>query len=79
MSSMERYRETIITYLRSETTEDAAKALGITPTTLHGRLAMLRKQGVNVPKKVRRGGLNSLEIAQLNSLIKKHVKDMQEA
>lgn len=73
MSHKVDYRETLVTYLRSETIEDAATQLHVSKTVLASRLAIMRAAGVKVPKKVRRA-LDSLEVAQLNSLIKQHSK-----
>lgn len=71
------YRDTLITYLRSEDVESAASSLNITKVALMGRLSIMRKHGVNIPKK-RRPMLTSLDVAQLNSLIKKFKKESEQ-
>jgi biotin operon repressor len=71
------YRETLVTYLRSETTADAAKTLGISGQTLAARIKQMRKAGVKVPRKRTKGhSLSLVEVAQLNSLIIKHEKEV---
>ena len=71
------HRETLVTYLRAETTREAAKTLGISVETLAARIKVLRQAGVKVPKKRGRGGrITPLEVAQLNSLVNKHAKEM---
>ena len=71
------YRETLITYLRSDDIRSAAAALDIPPSALSQRLTKLRKAGVKVPKARREGGFSQLEVAQLNRLINKHNKEMK--
>ena len=75
MSAPVNYRETVITYLRAETTQEAAKNLGVSTQTLASRLNVLRKAGVKLPRKSQRQGLSQLQVAQLNSLINKHLKE----
>lgn len=71
------YRETLVTYLRSETTKEAASTLGVSGQTLAARIKLLRKAGVNVPKKKGRGSaLSMIEVAQLNNIVIKHEKEM---
>ena len=72
MSVSVNYRETLVTYLNSETLERAAENLGVSKATLQSRLHTLKKAGVKVPLKKRSSGLTDLEVAQLNSLIKKY-------
>lgn len=67
------FRETLITYLKSESMDEAAKNLNVTRATLQQRLMRLKKVGVNVPT-IRKRTLGSLEIAQLNSIVKKWEK-----
>ena len=75
MASQVDYRETLITYLRSESIDDVLKTMNITSSALYYRLHKMRKAGVNIPKKhLNRSGLTALEVAQLNSLIKKYSK-----
>lgn len=76
MPSTVDYRDTLVTYLRSETVEDAARNLGITTQNLSVRLTKMRKAGVNIPRKKAPDTLNSdLFVAQLNSLVRKYVKE----
>lgn len=76
MSKAVDYRETLVTYLNSASPQDAAKTLGISYQTLHARIGYLRKAGVKVPKLKTTGGkMGALEIAQLNSIINKHMKE----
>lgn len=70
MSKSVDYRETLVTYLNSEDMEHAANTLGVSNATLSSRLSTLRKHGVKVPRKLRKG-ISDLEIAQLNSIVKK--------
>jgi predicted ArsR family transcriptional regulator len=71
------YRETLVTYLRSESVEQAATNLNISKATLKSRLATLKKAGVKVPKIQRKNGLGALEVARLNSIVNKYLKDTQ--
>lgn len=64
------YRETLVTYLRSETVEEAANTLKISKSVLNSRVSVMRKRGVNVPHKTKRA-LSDLDVAQLNSIIRK--------
>lgn len=75
------YRETLVVYLRSETTKEAAKTLGVSGQTLAARIKYLRKAGVKVPRKTSRrtAGFSKIELAQLNSLIIKHEREMAKA
>ncbi|WP_419247962.1 helix-turn-helix domain-containing protein [Rhodococcus erythropolis] len=69
------YRETLVTYLNSQSTAEAAKALNISKQTLAARVKFLRKAGVKVPKKTGRVSLSPLDVSQFNSLIHKWQKD----
>jgi hypothetical protein len=71
MSKPVNYRETLVAYLHSDTIEDAAKELNIAVSVLKARIATMRAKGVNIPK-LSRTTLGALEVAQLNSLIKKY-------
>ncbi|MCF8783233.1 hypothetical protein [Rhodococcus ruber] len=51
------YRETLVTYLNSESLDDAARNLNITKAALTLRIKAMRKAGVNVPKKSSGGGV----------------------
>lgn len=53
------YRETLVTYLRSESLDDAAHSLGVSKAALQQRLHTLKKAGVAVPKNTKRGGVVS--------------------
>lgn len=69
------YRDTLITYLKSESLEDAAKNLNITKAALVARMGVLRKAGVKVPQKYKKS-LTALDVAQLNAIINKHAKEV---
>lgn len=70
------YRETLVAYLNSETPDQAAKTLNINMGALHSRLYTMKKNGVKIPPHPgARKVFDSLYIAQLNSIIKKHEKD----
>lgn len=69
------YRETLVTYLHSESLDDAAKTLGITRTALVARMKTIRKAGVPVPRKTARRGISRLEASQLTSIVKKWEKE----
>lgn len=68
------YRETLVTYLRSDSIEDAARNLGLSKASMSQRLVTMRRAGVKIPKK-RKKILDELMVAQLNSLISKHKKE----
>lgn len=69
------YRETLITFLRSDSLEQAAKELQITKAALTYRLQRLKKAGVRVPRKSnQRLAFDALEVAQFNALVKKYSK-----
>lgn len=73
------YRETLVTLLRAENLEECAKTLGITRAALIGRIQIMKKAGVKVPRVRRAGGLTRLEVAQLNDLINKHARELVKA
>lgn len=67
-------REFVVTWMNSESTQAVANALDITPKQAAQRASHLRRLGVKLPKMRRAVVDNHLEVAQLNSLIKKHSK-----
>lgn len=69
-------REFVVTWMNCETVDDVARNLGMSKPAVKQRSAYLRKLGVNLPKKNARKSVTEkqLEIAQLNSLIKRHSK-----
>ena len=69
------YRETLVPYLNSQSTAEAAKTLRISKQTLAARVQYLRKAGVKVPKKSSRNSLSPLDVSQFNSLIIKWQKE----
>ncbi|WP_146082377.1 hypothetical protein [Rathayibacter sp. AY1C5] len=73
------YRETLVTYLRSDDLDSAAKSLGLTRAALAARIKVLKTAGVKVPKLRRSGGLTSFDVAQLNSLVRKYEADKKQA
>lgn len=70
------YRDTLVTYLNSNSVEEACRNLSVTPAGLNYRLNTMRKAGVKVPKKQRAANdlTSELFIAQLNNLIRNHQK-----
>lgn len=76
MSIQVDWRETLVTYLNSESNDEAARNLNVSKSTLSARINTLRKAGVAVPKKsVRRDLGSDLFVAQLNSLVNKHLRE----
>ena len=69
------YRETLVVYLNSETTVSAAQSLSLSVATLKSRLNTMKKAGVKIPRKPSKVALTQLEVAQLNSIINKHLKE----
>lgn len=71
------YRDTLVTYLRSDSMESAANQLKITVPTLQSRISTMRKAGVKVPKlsSTTDNLSSSLFVAQLNSLINRSQKE----
>ena len=72
------YRDTLFTYLKSDTIEDAAKNLSIGVPALKQRILVLRKAGVKVPQKDKKS-LTAFDVAQLNAMINKHLKEVAAA
>ena len=68
------HREFVVTWVKCETLQAAADALGITKGQAQQRAYYLRRLGVRLPKMTRRMTDRQLEVAQLNALIKKHSK-----
>jgi hypothetical protein len=77
MATPVNYRETLVTYLRSDSMESAANQLKITVPTLQSRISTMRKAGVKVPKlsSTTDNLSSSLFVAQLNSLINRSQKE----
>jgi hypothetical protein len=73
MGTSVNYRETLVTYLTSETVEEAARNLGIGVPVLKSRIATLRDHGVKVPAKTV-SQWSDFNVAQLNALVKKHTQ-----
>ena len=69
-------REFVITWLHSDTSDQVAKTLGMSKAAATARAVELRKRGVKLPKKSARKSETErqLEVAQLNSLISKELK-----
>lgn len=67
-------RDFVVAWATATTVKDVVKATGMTAGTCSKRAQYLREKGVKLPKLLRVSGgvLDQLEIAQLNSLIKKH-------
>lgn len=65
-------RDFVVAYATAWTTDDVVKATGMSKAAISQRANYLRKKGVKLPKLSMRRPVDNLEIAQLNSLIKKH-------
>ncbi|NIL77154.1 hypothetical protein [Rhodococcus sp. B10] len=72
-------RELVVTWLNSESLDDVAKAMGRTRASVQTRASELRKRGVKLPKFTSRMSetAKQLEVAQLNSIISKHQKEVR--
>lgn len=69
------YRDFVVEWSTSPTLDDFLKTSGLNRQQARYHEKVLRKAGVNLPElKAAQGGLDRLEVAQLNSLINKHVK-----
>lgn len=69
--ALEKARDFIVVWLRTETNEETATELRWTVPKVTSYAVNLRKRGVNLPLHKNGGGLTRLDIAQLNSLINK--------
>ena len=65
-------REFVVTWMNSSSVDEVTRSLGMTKAAAHSKASNLRKFGVRLPKMARPVRNNDLEVAQLNSLIKKH-------
>ena len=65
-------REFVVAYSAAWTVEDVVKATGMSKPSIYARANYLRKKGVKLPKLSLKRPVDNLEIAQLNSLVKKH-------
>lgn len=69
------YRDFVVDWTTSATITDFVKTSGLNLQQARYHEKVLRKAGVNLPlRKVAVGGLDRLEVSQLNSLINKHSK-----
>lgn len=72
------HRETLATYLYCNCDlQKTTETLGINKPALRTRLSSLRKLGVKVPKAYQPGNPTNLEVAQMNSLVKKWEKERE--
>lgn len=81
MSNKVDYRDTLFVWLRSESAKEAAATMGVSYATMYARVSQMRKAGVNVPSHidfVKPKTLGGLEVAQLNSIVNKHLKAVKE-
>lgn len=62
----------VVAFATSETMEDMVKATGLSRGNIHSRRHDLMKKGVNFPKLQRSSLVTKLDVARLNSLIKKN-------
>lgn len=68
------YRDFVVDWASSPTLDDLIRTTGLKRQQIRYHEKVLRKHGVNLPElKLATGGLDKLEVAQLNSLISKHV------
>lgn len=67
-------REFVVTYMNSESLDEVAKNMGITKRAVTSKAVYLRKLGVKLPRMKKTVKDSALEVAALNSLIKKHTK-----
>ena len=74
------YRETMVAYLNSDCdVHRTCEILKISPASLRGRFATLRKLGVDVPPVRTAPRLpDKLEVAQLNDIVNKWKKETRE-
>lgn len=69
--------EFVVTWCRSGSRKEVAQTLNVSVQTVYYHAKRLKEAGVKLPKfKSVRGALTQLEIAQLNSLVKKHTNDL---
>lgn len=69
------YRDLVVEWATSPTLDDFLKTSGLNRQQARYHEKILRRHGVNLPElKPATGGLDRLEVAQLNSLINKHTK-----
>lgn len=65
-------RDFVVSYSAAWTVDDVVKATGMSKANIYARANYLRKKGVKLPKLSLTRPVDNLEIAQLNSLVKKH-------
>ena len=69
------YRDFVVDWAQSSTLDDVMSITKLSRAQVRYHEKVLRKAGVNLPTlKLATGGLDMLEVAQLNSLILKHTK-----
>lgn len=69
-------RDFVVTYMRADSREDLCKAMNLTAQQVQSKINYLKKKGVNLPKLQTRS-FSTLEVAQLNSLIKKMQREKE--
>ena len=69
------HRDFVVAWATAYNKDDVMRATGMTKAAVSGRALMLRGKGVKLPMLSNKQRLDTLEIAQLNSLIKKHNVD----
>lgn len=75
MTEYEKARDFVAAWTHSQSVKEVATAINRSTATVSAYAKKLRKLGVNLPNHSRRYGLSSLEVAQLNSFIKKARKE----
>lgn len=68
-------RDFVVAWMTAKTIQDVAKALNINQAAARNKARYLRSKGVSLPKLHYPLKDNSLEVAQLNSLVKKYQKE----
>lgn len=65
----------VVAWAKAVTLEDVVRATDMKKAAVQQRAKFLRDKGVKLPKLEGKRGLDSYDIARLNSLIKKHNRD----
>lgn len=68
------HEDFVVAWMTSATVEDVIKDTGMNKAAVYQRAKLLRDKGVQLKKLNRPGRLDPLQIAQLNSLVRKYEK-----
>lgn len=66
------HEDFVVVWMTSKPVDDVVSETGMSKAAVKQRAQALRKAGVNLPRFKRPTTLNTLRIAQLNSLVKKY-------